>query len=115
MRKLKPSRICRQLAELRLRREKLEKKLLACQQSMIEACLVARLELAGGKLRKTPAFYLSRKLKGKTKLTYVRKNQLAAVRQGADRWREFSSTLAEWVKLIARMEKLFRDLGKAQT
>lgn len=115
MKKLKPSRIRRQLAELRLHRKKLEKKLLTRQQNMIEACLVARLELAGGKLRKTPAFYLSRKLKGKTKLTYVRKNQLAATRQGADRWREFSSTLAEWVKLMVLMEKLFRSLGKTQT
>ncbi|MFH1525379.1 MAG: hypothetical protein ABIG69_01830 [Bacteroidota bacterium] len=115
MKNLDPSRIRKQLAELCLRRERLEKKLLARQRSMIAACLVVRLELAGGKLRKTPAFYLSRKLKGKTKLTYVRKNQLAAVRQGADRWREFASTLAEWVKLIALMEKLFRDLGKAQT
>lgn len=115
MKKLNPSQIRRQSAELRLCRERLEKKLLTRQQGMIAACLVGRLELAGGKLRRTPAFYLSRKLNGKTKLTYVRKNQLAAVRQGADRWREFSSTLAEWVKLIALMEKLFRDLGKAQT
>lgn len=109
-----PSRIRQHIAILRLQRERLERKLMAHRRGMIDACLIARKELAGGKLRKSPAFYLSRKIKGKTKLTYVRKVDLAGVRRATDGWREFSSALADWVKLTERIQKLFRDLGQAQ-
>lgn len=108
------SRIRQQIAGLSRQREHLEKKLISCRHRMLDACLVARKELAGGKVRKNPAYYLSRKIDGKTNLTYVRKDELSVVRRQTDRWREFSHTLAEWVKLNAQMDKLFRELGKRQ-
>ena len=111
---LNPTDIREQISRVRTQRRKLEKKLMAHRQDMIAACLVARRHLAGGKLRKTPAFYLSRKVTGKTRLGYVGKDRLHSVKRATDDWREFSSALARWVKLTARLERLFRDLGKAQ-
>ena len=111
---LTPSRIRQRVDRLFAQRQKLERTLLRQRHGMLDACLVARGGLAGGKVRKTPAFYLSRKVQGKTKLTYVRKEELPAVRRQTDRWRQFSCALAEWVKVNEEIEKLLRALGKRQ-
>lgn len=108
------SRIRQQIAGLSRQREHLEEKLISCRHKMLDACLVARKELAGGKVRKSPAFYLSRKVDGKTKLTYVGKDELSVVRQQTDRWREFSQVLTEWTKLTVQMRELFKALGNRQ-
>lgn len=108
------SKIRQQIAGLSRQREHLEEKLISCRHKMLDACLVARKELAGGQIRQSPAFYLSRKVNGKTKLTYVRKDELGTVRQQTDRWREFSQALAEWTRLTARMRELFKALGNRQ-
>ena len=107
-----PSSVRQQIARLSGQRERLETKLLSARRKMLNACLIARGELAGGKRRHRPAFYLSEKVDGKTKLTYVRKDQVVSIRLLTDRWREFSCALAEWVKVTGQIEKLFRELGK---
>jgi len=76
---------------------------------MIDACLV---ELHLGPNRRGPYPYLSRKVEGKTRLTYVRAKDLARVRMLTDRWRAFSQSMAEWVKVNRRLEKALRRLGK---
>jgi len=96
------------------RRTKLEKKLLYFRHEMLDACLIERRKLAKGQIRKSPAFYLSRKVSGKTRLTYVRKDDLESVRLQTDRWRDYSRFMAEWVKISAEIEQLFRELAKQQ-
>jgi hypothetical protein len=107
-----PSRIRQRIDRLLVQRHKLERALLGQRHSMLDACLVARRRLAGGKIRKTPAFYLSRKVQGKTTLTYVRKEDLPNVRRQTDRWRRFSSALAQWVRVNDEIERSLRALGK---
>ena len=80
---------------------------------MLDACLIARRQLAGGKLRKTPAYYLSRKIQGRTRLLYVCVEHLAGVRGQTQRWKRFAAGVAEWVKLTRQMETLFRQLGRS--
>ena len=81
---------------------------------MVDACLLERYGLAGGKQRRTPAHYLSRKVAGRTRLTYVRKKELDRVRAGTDAWRAFSQAMSQWVKLSQQIERSMRDLGRAQ-
>lgn len=81
---------------------------------MVDACLVERYTLAGGKQRKTPAYYLSRKADGSTRLTYVRKDDLARVRAATEAWRAFSQAMARWMKLNDELAKLMRELGRRQ-
>ena len=108
------SRIRQQIAALARQRDRLEEQILSYRLPMLDACLIARHRLAGGKLRKTPAYYLSRKVQGKTQLIYVGRDHLRVVRGQTDRWREFCRAVAQWVKLTMQMEKLFRQLGKRQ-
>jgi hypothetical protein len=109
-----PAAVRRRLEPLLRRRQELERSLRQPRPGMIAACLVERRVLAGGKRRQTPAYYLSAKADGKTVLTYVRAEHLQAVRKATDRWRSFAADLARWVKLSAQIERLWRDLGKAQ-
>lgn len=108
------SRIRQRIGRLIRRREDLEERLISFRHKMLDACLIERHKLAGGRVRRSPAFYLSRKVNSKTKLTYVRKDQLDTVRQQTERWRDYSRTIAEWVKISVEMEQLFRELGRRQ-
>ena len=102
-----------QIVALKAKRQRLEHTLLR-RGRMLDACLIERRGLAGGKQRKTPAYYLSRKVEGKTKLTYVRKREIEGVRAAADAWRAFSRAVARWVKVNQDMEALIRRLGRVQ-
>ncbi len=108
------SRLRQEIARLARQRESVEKKLLSQRLPMLDACLIARRQLAAGKLRKTPAYYLSRKVEARTRLVYVRLEQLAQARGQTGRWKEFSAAVAAWVKLTRQMETLFRQLGRSQ-
>ena len=48
---------------------------------MLAASLIERFLTAGGSARSSPAYYLSRSEQGRSKVTYVKKEELATVRQ----------------------------------
>jgi len=93
---------------LALCRTKLERAILRVDE-MIDACLV---EQRLGPTRRGPYPYLSRKVDGKTRLTYVKAKELARVQRLTDRWRAYSRSVAEWVKVNRRIEKALRRLGR---
>jgi hypothetical protein len=107
------SKLRQQIVSLRGERDRLEAAILQ-RRRMLDACLVERYGLAGGRERGSPAYYLSEKVEGKTRLTYVRKAELRRVRTATDAWREFSRALAQWVKVTVELERLLRQLGRAQ-
>ena len=78
---------------------------------MINASFVEMKTLAGRMVRKTPAYYLSRKVDGVTKLTYIRKDDLDIVKRRATSWKYYSRNLSEYVKRSKEIEELFRRLG----
>jgi len=107
------SKLRQRIVSLQGQRDRLEAVILQ-RRRMLDACLVERYGLAGGRERRCPAYYLSEKVEGKTRLTYVRKAQLRRVRAATDAWREFSRALALWVKVTVEVERLMRELGRAQ-
>ena len=60
-------------------RRSLESKLMQ-PQSMLAASLIERFLRDGGSARATPAYCLSRSEQGRSKLTHVKKEELAVVR-----------------------------------
>ena len=107
------SKLRQQIASRQRERDRLEA-LIVQRRRMLDACLVERYALAGGRERASPAYYLSEKVEGETRLTYVRKAELSRVRTQTDAWRAFSRALARWVKVTVELERLMRDLGRAQ-
>jgi len=91
-------------------RTKLERAILRADE-MLDACLV---EQHLGPTRRGPYPYLSRKVDGKTRLTYVKAKELVRVQKLTDRWRAFSRSVAEWVKVNRGIEKALRRLGRLQ-
>ena len=81
-----------QIRTLQLRRRSLESQLLQ-PRPMIAASLLERFLPGGQSRRSSPAYYLSRWQQGRSKLTYVRKQELAAVRQQCQAYREFQQVL----------------------
>jgi hypothetical protein len=79
-----------QIRTLQAQRRSLESKLLQ-PQSMLPASLIERFLRAGGSPRTVPAYYLSRSEHGRSKLTYVKKEDLAAVRQHCAAYRAFQA------------------------
>ena len=104
------SKIKAKIAYLAAQRRRCEKYLLA-RHKMINASFVEMRTLAGGRVRKTPAYYLSRKIGGVTKLTYVKKDDLGVVRRRSLAWKYYCSNLAKYVKISKEIEGLFRILG----
>lgn len=104
------SKIKAKIAYLVTQRRSCEKYLLA-RHKMINASFVQMRTLAGGKIRKTPAYYLSAKVGGKTKLKYIKKDDMELVRKRATSWKYYSINLSEYVKISKEIEELFRKLG----
>ena len=104
------SKIKAKIAYLVIKRRSCEKYLLA-RHKMINASFVQMRTLAGGKTRKTPAYYLSTKVGGKTKLKYIKKDDIELVRKRANSWKYYSLNLSEYVKISKEIEELFRKLG----
>ena len=65
-----------QIRTLQTERRSLESKLIQ-PQSMLPASLIERFLRDGGAARATPAYYLSRSEHGRSKLTYVNKEEQA--------------------------------------
>ncbi len=104
----------KRIVELRKQRDKLEEKLLK-RRDMIRASLVKRFLGTTEKKRERAYWYLSRAIAGKTILKYVRFGDLGKVSKKTKAWKEFSSTLAQWVKVTRYLEKLLRQLGEMQS
>jgi hypothetical protein len=52
---------------------------------------------------------------GRSKLTYVKKEALTAVRQQCDAHRSFRQLLAEWRQLTAEWDRLWEQLQQSQS
>ena len=103
-----------QINVLQLRRRSLESKLLQpC--TMLPAPLIERYLGCGTKRRSSPAYYVSRSVDGRSKLTYVKKEALTAVRQQCDAHRSFQQLLADWRRLTAELDRLWEQLQQSQS
>lgn len=107
------SRIRQQIRQLRERRDRLEEGLLR-RRRMIRASFIERFLGTKTSKRDKPAYYLSYRSEGKTVLEHVSAERRAEARRGAGEWSEFSSLVAEWVKVVRELEKRWRELGEAQ-
>ena len=103
----------RRIQVLQTRRRSLESKLLQPRR-MIAACLVERFLGSGAARRCSPAYYLSRSLQGRSKLTYVKKAERDAVRQRCEAYRDFQQNLAAWRQLTAELEGWWKRLQQSQ-
>ena len=81
---------------------------------MLAASLVERHLGTQRSKRESAAFYLSWAREGRTRLRYVAKDRLPAVRQAVEAWRAFRTRLRRWRVLSRRLEALWRELAEAQ-
>ena len=102
-----------QIRSLRAERRSLESKLLQ-PQSMIPASLIKRFLRDGGSARATPAYYLSRSVAGRSKLTYVNKEELAVARQRCAAYRAYQQNLKRWRQVASALAQRWRQLRQAQ-
>jgi hypothetical protein len=103
-----------QIRALQAQRRSLESKLMQ-PQPMLAASLIERFLRPGGYPRSTPAYYLSRSEQGRSKLTYVKKEDLALVRQHCAAYRTFQQNLKEWRRVGASLEQRWKQLQQAQS
>ena len=103
-----------QIRILQAQRRSLESKLLQ-PQSMLAASLIERFLRAGGSSRTAPAYYLSRSEQGRSKLTYVKKEELAVVRQHCAAYRAFQQNLQEWRRVTAALQQRWKQLLQVQS
>jgi hypothetical protein len=103
-----------QIRILQAERRSLESKLMQ-PQSMLPASLIERFLRAGGSARTAPAYYLSRSEHGRSKLTYVKKEELAEVRQHCAAYRAFQQNLRQWRRVTAALQQRWKELPQAQS
>ncbi|MBM3709658.1 MAG: hypothetical protein FJW61_04480 [Actinobacteria bacterium] len=89
----------------------LSEKYLLAHHILINASFIKMDGLAHGKKRKTPAYYLSRKIDGVTKLTYIKTKDLTIVRRRALAYKYYIQNLAKFVKISKEIEASFRELA----
>ena len=94
----------RQIRTLQAERRSLESKLMQ-PQPMLAASLIERFLRAGDTLRAAPAYYLSRSEHGRSTLTYVKKEELAVVRQHCTAYRAFQQNLKQWRRVTAALQQ----------
>ena len=82
---------------------------------MLSASLIERHLGSGAKRRSSPAYYVSRSVQGRSKLTYIKKEALATVRQQCDAHRSFQQLLAQWRQLTAELDRLWEQLQQTQS
>lgn len=99
---------------LQAQRRTLESKLMQ-PQAMLAASLIERFLGAKGSPRTSPAYYLSRSQQGRSKLTYVKKKDLAGVRQNCAQYRAFQENLKTWRQLTTALEQRWKQLQQAQS
>ncbi|SRR5712671_6495319 len=103
-----------QIRALQGERRSLESKLMQ-PQGMLAASLVERFLRAGDTLRAAPAYYLSRSEHGRSMLTYVKKEELAVVRQHCTAYRAFQQNLKAWRRVTAALQQRWKQLQQAQS
>lgn len=103
-----------QIRILQVQRRSLESKLMQ-PQSMLPASLIERFLRAGGSSRAAPAYYLSRSEKGRSKLTYVKQEELAVVRQRCAAYRAFQQNLKQRRRVIAALQQRWKQLQQSQS
>src|SRR2546428_1800284 len=89
-----------QIRTLQAERRSLESKLMQ-PQAMLAASLVERFLRAGDSPRRSPAYYLSRAEQGRSKLTYVKKEELDAMRRQCAAYRAFQQNLRAWRRVTS--------------
>src|SRR5256885_16800807 len=102
----------RQIRTLQVERRSLESKLMQ-PQPMLAASLIERFLRAGDTLRAAPAYYLSRSAHGRSTLTYVKKEELAVVRQHCTAYRAFQQNLKQWRGVTAPPPKRWEPVEQA--
>ena len=108
------SQLREQIRTLQAERRSLESKLMQ-PQSMIPASLIERFLRGGGSARATPAYYLSRSEHGRSKLTYINKDELAVMRQRCAAYRAYQQNLKQWRRITLALEQRWRQLRQAQS
>jgi len=99
---------------LQVQRRAIESKLLQ-PQAMRAGSMVERHLGARGVARPRPAYYVSRSVEGRSKLTYVKKEELPHVRQQCAAYRAFRQNLKIWRQLTASLEQSWKQLQQAQS
>jgi hypothetical protein len=99
---------------LQAERRSLESKLMQ-PQIMLAASLVERFLRAGDSPRRSPAYYLSRSAQGRSKLAYVKKEELDEVRRHCAAYRAFQQNLRAWRRVTAALQQLWKQLQQAQS
>ena len=102
-----------QIRTLQAERRSLESKLMQ-PQPMLAASLIEGFLRAGDTPRAAPAYYLSRSEHGRSTLTYVRKEELAVVRQHCTAYRAFQQNLRAWRRVSAALQQRWKQLQQAQ-
>ena len=103
-----------QIRTLQAERRSLESKLMQ-PQAMLAASLVERFLGAGDSPRRSPAYYLSRSEQGRSKLTYVKKEELDAMRRQCAAYRAFQQNLRAWRRISAALPQRWKQLQQAQS
>jgi len=103
-----------QIRALQTQRRALESRLMQ-PQVMLAASLIERFLGASGSPRTSPAYYLSRSQRGRSKLTYVKKEDLATIRQQCAQYRAFQDNLKTWRQLTTTLEQRWKQLQQAQS
>lgn len=103
-----------QIRGLQAERRSLESKLMQ-PQAMLAASLVERFLRAGESSRRSAAYYLSRSEQGHSKLTYVKKEDLDAVRLQCAAYRAFQQNLRAWRRITAALQQRWKQLQQAQS
>src|SRR6266852_550947 len=81
----------------------------------LRCSLIERFLRAGDTLRAAPAYYLSRSEHGRSMLTYVKKEELAVVRQHCTAYRAFQQNLKAWRRVTAALQQRWEQLQQAQS
>ena len=103
-----------QIRTLQTQRRRLESQLMQ-PQSMLAASLIQRFLRHGASPRTAPAYYLSRSQHGRSKLTYVKNEDLPAVRQQCAAYRGLQRNLRQWRQATAALQQCWRRLQQAQS
>lgn len=102
-----------QLGRLLQRRRKIEDDLLV-PRSYLHASLLERFLGSRDRQRKSPAYYLSRSIRGKSHLKHVRKQDLDRVRREVEAYRTFSEKLVELRRLCDEILAAFLRFVRVQ-
>ena len=84
-------------------------------RTMLPAPLIERHLGNATKRRSSSAYYLSRSVQGRSKLTYIKKEALTTVRQQCDAHRDFQQLLAQWRQLTAEVDRLWEQWRQSQS